>query len=1317
MSVKEFQTPFKHKIIYIFSINDEAHKGLVKIGDATLDTQTPIDSLPPNCSELNKAAHKRIKEYTNTAGITYNLLHTEVAVKTVKKDNSIELLAFRDHDVHKVLENSNIKKKKIGDTTGSEWYEVDLETAKKAILAVKGCRENLGGVSNGNISPIVLRPEQSECIKKVVHHFKKADKFLINAKMRYGKTFVALGIVKECQFKKTIIITHRPVVNAGWYEDFTKIFNGENYLYGSKTNGNGIKSLLAQDKGFIYFASIQDLRESKRVGGQYDKNEEIFDTVWDCVIVDEAHEGTQTALGEDTIAKIVKEEKQETKFLALSGTPFNIVSEYDDDSIYTWDYIMEQESKYEWDKKHFGDSNPYEELPEMRIYTYDLGDLLNSYTSYDDKAFNFSEFFRTWTGDYELDYADMPPNAQVGDFVHEKDVLSFLNLMTKKDENSNYPFSREEYRQLFHHTLWMIPGVREAKALKNLMSKHPVFGLFNIVNVAGSDDEESKDALNSVRKAIKDAEDDGFTITLSCGKLTTGVTVREWTGVFMLSGSYSTSAANYLQTIFRVQSPCNKNGKIKELAYVFDFAPDRTLKMVADAVSVSTKAGKSKLNDKNIMGKFLNYCSVISISGSEMKEYSASRLLQQLKRAYADKVVSKGFADSKLYNDELFNIDDVEFKKFDELKNIIAKGSSKKKDIVINDQGLSKEEREEKERLQKKKTNQGLTEEEKERLKKIKKDNERRKKAINTLRAISIRMPLLIFGANVSYDEDVTLQKFVELVDDESWTEFMPKGVTKKVFEDFRKYYDEEVFLAAGHKIRNIAKDADSLEPTERVAKIAELFNYFKNPDSENVLTPWRVVNMHLSNCIGGYVFYNNDFSELLKEPTYVIKDEITQNVFGSTDTELLEINSKSGLYPLFLTYTMYRKYMNNTDKKQLTIEEKKELWNKAVTNNIFVICATPMAKAITKRSLTGYTNTSINAHYVENLVDKMKDKSQNVAFEKKILNRNYWKKGNGKMKFNAIVGNPPYQKSDGGSKSSSVPLYHHFVNEARKLNSQYVSMIIPAKWYSGGRGLDKFRASMLKDTHIQELYDYRDSEDLFTGVDIAGGVCYFLWNKGYNGECNFESYLNNEQLSSSKRKLSKYPVFIRDEISLDIIEKVLAKEKVFFDSVVSSQKPFGLRTYITPDKTGDIKLRYNKGIGPFKRKNVLSATEWIDKWKVIMSYLTNDHAGRADKEGKRKIFSSLEVLPPKTVCTETYLVIATFDSQEEAENCFEFLKTKFVRFLVAQITITQHLSKANFMMVPYLDFKEKWEENKLYKQYEITEEEIKFIDSTIKPM
>lgn len=257
------------------------------------------------------------------------------------------------------------------------------------------------------------------------------------------------------------------------------------------------------------------------------------------------------------------------------------------------------------------------------------------------------------------------------------------------------------------------------------MLKHPVFGCgqFNIVNVAGNGDEEeaSEEALSKVRNAIKEAGDD-YTITLSCGKLTTGVTVKEWTAVFMLAGSFSTSAANYLQTIFRVQSPCNINGRIKENAYVFDFAPDRTLKMVSAAVSVSARAGKTKESDQRILGKFLNYCPVIGISGSAMEEYSATILLQQLKKAYAEKVVYNGFDDVNLYNDELLKLSEVDIKKFDKLKGIIgtSKAQEKQKDITVNNQGLTEEEYEETEKLKKKKKKE-LTPEEKARLEELKK--------------------------------------------------------------------------------------------------------------------------------------------------------------------------------------------------------------------------------------------------------------------------------------------------------------------------------------------------------------------------------------------------------------------------------------------------------------------------------------------------------------------------------------------------------------------------------------------------------------------
>ncbi|MDD6136813.1 MAG: DEAD/DEAH box helicase family protein, partial [Lachnospiraceae bacterium] len=969
---ENFKSAFDYKVIYVFEVADEKHKGKVKIGDATLHTSSNIDVLTQNCRELNQAALERIKEYSNTIGVSAKLLHTELAVRTVNTDEGIQLKAFRDHHVHSVLKNSGIKNVTIDDTTGREWFEIDIETAKKAISAVKCNQANLSNTQVVKHAPIIFRPEQEEAIKKTIKQFKKADRMLWNAKMRFGKTICALEVVKQMDFEKTIILTHRPVVNAGWYDDFGKVFHGvSNFVYGSKANGYTVKQLLSSGKKFVYFASVQDLRGSSAVGGKFDKNDAVFSTEWDCVIVDEAHEGTTTILGEDTVKAVLKEGGK-TKLLALSGTPFNILDGYDDDSIYTWDYIMEQECKSEWDKQHFGDSNPYEELPELRIYTYDLGQVLTnkSYVAIDDKAFNFHEFFRTFTGDYEKDYVRMPAGANVGDFVHEGDIISLLNLMTRSDSKSMYPYSNEAYRGLFKHTLWMVPGVKEAKALKKLMLKHPVFGngQFEIVNVAGNGDEEEKseEALYKVKNAIKNArKNDTYTITLSCGKLTTGVTVPEWTGVFMLSGSFSTSAANYLQTIFRVQSPCNIDGKIKETAYVFDFAPDRTLKMVASAVSISSKAGKSQ--DTKVIGKFLNYCPVISISGSEMKEYSSARLLQQLKRAYADKVVRNGFDDSNLYSDELFMLDEVDIKKFDELKGIIgtSKASPRANDITVNDQGLTKEEYEELEKA-KKKPKKELTEEEKARLEELKQLKKLRNDAISILRGISIRMPLLIYGAEIPYEDEITLDKFVDMVDDSSWEEFMPTGVTKERFKEFQKYYDEDVFIAAGRRIRNVAKEADTLSPTERVKKIAGLFKYFKNPDKETVLTPWRVVNMHMSDCLGGWDFFeeNHPNDGTLDEPRFVDRGKVTQDVFFKPDTRILEINSKTGLYPLYVTYSTFKAKCDGVAINDLTLEKQRELWFETVKDNVFVICKTPMAKSITKRTLVGFSEHKINAHY-----------------------------------------------------------------------------------------------------------------------------------------------------------------------------------------------------------------------------------------------------------------------------------------------------------------------------------------------------------------
>ena len=1329
MSSQNLRPTFAYKLIYAISINDKKHQGLLKVGDASILLPPGEEKeLTPNCHALNQAAQKRIKEYTNTAGIDYRLEYTELAVYS---DKNGQKKSFRDKKVHAVLENSGYANRKLTGSTGREWYPIDVPVLKEAIKAVKEGRENLGGkVQPPAFSPIVFRPEQRDAIDKARKTFKKGNRMLWNAKMRFGKTLSALQVVKEEKFRKTIIATHRPVVDDGWYEDFTKIFYDGDWQYGSKNHGNSIEKLIADKKPFVYFASIQDLRGSSEVGGKFDKNDAVFSLDWDLVIVDEAHEGTTTALGNDVIKALVKSDsKKPAKFLALSGTPFNILSAFkDEDGIYTWDYVMEQKAKAEWPINHFGDSNPYEDLPEMCIYTYDLRKILTNHAYADeleDKAFNFREFFRVWTGDIHTDYRPIPAGKKPGDFVHEDDVKSFLNLLTEENTGSQYPYATEEYRSLFHHTLWIVPGVKEARALSCLMKEHPVFGTggpdgFQIVNVAGNGDEEeaAEDALKKVRTAIKEAGDTGYTITLSCGKLTTGVTVPEWTAVFMLAGSYSTSAASYLQTIFRVQSPCTMNGMSKERCYVFDFAPDRTLKMVAEAATVSTKAGKTSDGDRVRLTEFLNYCPVIAIEGSEMQQYDTGAMLETLKKTYADRAVRTGFDDTSIYNDKLLMLDELDIRDFNTLKKIV--GTTKKtdplKDIIINDQGLDEEKHLAEMEKAAKKPKKELTAEEAALREELKQRKKQKETAISILRGVSIRIPLLIYGANVPFEDNITIEKLPELVDDDSWKEFMPKGFDKSLFHQFIKYYDPDIFTASARRIRNIAKSADELPPTERVRKIVELFAGFKNPDKETVLTPWRVVNMHMSDCLGGYDFYDETQQNLLDEPRFVDRGTITANTFSNESAQILEINSKTGLYPLYVTYSLFRRRCRDFKEEDLTPEKQRQLWNETVQKNMYVICKTPMAKQITIRTLIGFqTDVKVNAHYFENLINAMQHKAK--QFRKKITTPGFWnQEGKRTMKFDAIVGNPPYQINDGGNKSSASPIYQYFVSQAKELQPEYVSMIIPARWYSGGKGLDSFRSEMLKDTHIAKIFDYTNSLDCFSNVDIAGGICYFLWDSDYNGNCLFTNYFQRQQTSTEKR-LNEFPILTRYPLGDPIIRKVLSLKEDTLANMISSRKPFGLATNVKPMQHGELTLRCTKGVGPYERSEIKTGVDLIDKWKVMISYLSAEHAGQPDSNGQFKILSTTEVLPPTFICTETYLIAGAFNTEFEAVNYFGYLKSKFVRFLISQAAISQHITKSSFIFVPKQDFSKPWTDAELYEKYKLYQDEINLIESMIKPM
>lgn len=1323
----KFTSSLKLKLIYVFRINDDAHRGCLKIGEATSDNEN-IWGLEPNSKALNKAAKKRIDQYTQTAGIAYDLLYTELTIYNDKNG----LKAFSDHEVHNVLTRSGLKKKVFDSKNkANEWFITDLETVKKAISAVKEGRDSLHASEvTQTQTPIVFRPEQKEAIEKTAKQFKKGNEMLWFAKMRFGKTLSALQVVKDHDFTRTLILTHRPVVDKGWFEDFGKIFyDAPNYSYGSKNQGNQFETLerecIKGKSKYIYFASMQDLRGSELVGGNFDKNDEIFSTNWDFIIIDEAHEGTQTELGKNVLAELKKEE---TKILYLSGTPFNLLDNYKEDEIFTWDYVMEQKAKAQWDKIHFGDPNPYASLPKLNIFTYDLGKLLHGYID-EEVAFNFREFFRV---------------DDSGAFLHKKDVLSFLNLICKSDDESNYPYSTEEYRDNFRHSLWMVPGVKEARALSTLLQSHPVFSQFKIVNVAGDGDEEeaNEEALKKVEKAISDKPHETYTITLSCGRLTTGVSVKAWTAVFMLSGSHNTSASAYMQTIFRVQTPATINGKVKEECFVFDFAPDRTLKVIAETAKVSAKAGKTSDSDRNVMGEFLNFCPIIAFDGSRMKDYDVNGMLEQLKKVYIERVVNNGFEDGHLYNrDQLMQLDDVEIEEFNGLKKTIGstKAMPKSKDIEVNKQGFTEEDYEKIEQAQKKKKKE-LSPEEKALLEKYKEQKKMRDTAISILRGISIRMPLLIYGADVSNEEkELTLDNFTDLVDDQSWEEFMPKGVDKATFQKFKKYYERDVFRAAGKRIRALARAADQQTIEERIERITHIFGTFRNPDKETVLTPWRVVNMHLGDCLGGYSFLSENREKTISQPHFVSQGEVTEEVFTS-DSHILEINSKSGLYPLYVSYTIFRNRIKekypNKEPNELTIEQQQSLWDKTVSENVFVLCKTPMAKSITKRTLVGFRDARVNTHYFEDMVRQITQRPD--KFIAKIRKgQSYWKANNNNdMKFNAIVGNPPYQ--DTNENTSDTPIYNHFYDISFRISDK-VTFITPGRFlFNAGKTPKYWNKKMLNDKHLKVIWYESDSTKVFPNVDIKGGVAVTFRNAnddfGIIGDFSphpqvssiiskvknlefksvsdwvypTESYRFTKRLHMDfpdvKGKLSRGHEY---DLTTNIFEKL---PEVFFD-----EKPADNKEYLQIIGRHD-----NSRVLKWVRREYIDAHENLDYFKVILP--------KSNGKGELGETLSTPIVGSKGIGhNQTFISIGTLETEIEASNLLSYIKTKFLRLLLGSLKITQHNSKKVWDNIPLQDFTANsdidWSKSiseidqQLYKKYKLSAEEIEFVESMIKPM
>lgn len=1331
---KKLQSPFAYNLIYIYEIPDDDHKNCLKIGKASFSTNEKIDIHAQNTEQLNKSAKDRINQQTGTSAVRYYLKHTEIAIKEEIKDGKKQIVSFLDDDVHEVLINSGIKRAKFNlDANPREWFKVELQTAINAIKAVKEGRKSLNNSEiNSEFKGLTLYPNQEEAVAKTLSTFKHSNSMLWDAKMRFGKTITALELVKRMSklpnaygdIKKVIIATHRPEVIEQWFSDFKTVFYEKNstWKFGSKIKGFGlpVEDLIKNDK-FICFASLQDLRGAKLVGGNFVKNQELYDTKWDLLIIDEAHEGTLTERGENVFKGLIDESKEhKTKVLRLSGTPFNIIDQYTTNEIYSWSYIDEQEAKQNWD--YFKNpKNPYAKMPKMNVYTYDLGTIINNPHYLDDKMFNFGEFFRVWTGNKEEDIADdgtcvEVKGNKVGKFVHEQDVIKFLNLLSKEDESNNYPFSTKEYQNYFKHTLWMLPGVKEAHALSLLLNNHEVFGHgnFKIVNVAGDGDEieeNNEEALRKTKRALDKVKDaiakNERTITLSCQRLTTGVTVPEWTAVFMLYGSSQVAAQRYMQTIFRVQSPANLDGKIKENCFVFEFAPDRALKVLAKTAHLSHQAGKvNSPETKIVMEKLLKFCPVIAINGSQMNAYDVPMMIKQLKSAYIDDIVDSGFENKRIYNLEQLRLENIDLKDFEGCDHIL-KGASQTKNsrvVKVSENNVNNKD--------------GSVVTIKEKQEKTPEQKQKEKEAQNAMRilnAIMTKVPLMVYGLTLDDDKEITYDNFTTLIDDASWNEFMPKDATKEKFKLFKKYIDTEMFELCNEELRNQVNAANKLSINERIKRLTPLFLKFRNPDKETVLTPWRVVNMHLGDCLGGYNFYNENYSVVLDEPRFIDHGQVTNQVLKNKEAKILEINSKTGLYPLYVTYSLFRARLNSP----LENRTDRNIWKETVEKNIFVVCRTKMAEAITKRTLVGNDrNIKVNVMTIDNMIEDLRKKPDDVI--SKILNKTEWNiQEGGKMKFDAIVGNPPYQVMDGGGTgSSAIPVYNNFVVVSKKLSPNYITMITPSRWFAGGKGLDDYREEMLNDKSFVKIIDYPNGAECFPSAIIAGGVNYFLWDKNYSGQCTIIN-VENSKRNVTKRNLNEYNIFVRNNKAINIINKIKTVENEFFDSSVLPRNYFNLISGVQGHNncaSDDVNMFSINGYSFISKNKITDSNSILNKYKVIMTKAMSG-GNKPTQDGTYLVASTVKILMPNEVCTETYLILDTFNTQQEAENLVSYVKTKLFRFLLLQALTSINISRDKFIFVPMLDFNKKYTSEDLYKKYNLNAEEIDYIESIIKPM
>ncbi|WP_314793693.1 Eco57I restriction-modification methylase domain-containing protein [Eggerthia catenaformis] len=469
--------------------------------------------------------------------------------------------------------------------------------------------------------------------------------------------------------------------------------------------------------------------------------------------------------------------------------------------------------------------------------------------------------------------------------------------------------------------------------------------------------------------------------------------------------------------------------------------------------------------------------------------------------------------------------------------------------------------------------------------------------------------------------------------------------------------------------------------------------------------------------------------------------DRLPQDLFRNPDTKFLDPACKSGVF----LREIAKRLLKGLEPQ---IPDLQERVDHIFHNQLYGIAITELTSLLARRSVycTKYPNSEYSVSRFDNAQGNIRFKRINHVWQNgkcvfcgTSAKGDLSEKNRGedlethayefihirkpeellKMKFDVIISNPPYQLETDGAGKQAKPIYQQFVRQAKKLKPKYMAMITPSRWFAGGMGLDDYRTEMLNDGHLKSVVDYSLSRDCFPGVDIAGGVSYFLWDGSYSGTCDY-TYVDGDSTTRLDRKLNEYDVFVRDNRAIGIVHKVEAQSNSSVSTLMSSLGPFGLGTAERGVKTkpaGGYVLLSSAGRSYIDCSKLTSGFDYIRKWKVIIGKATSAGAATAGKDGLRKVIATLDILEPNAVCTFSYFIGGCFDTKEEAENYRSYLSTKFARFLLLQCLSSINITKDRFRFVPIQDFTKSWTDEELYSKYSLTDEEINLIESMIKPM